>query len=84
VRLAAREIAAESPAGSRIGVDERVILGDSMVAHPQPEGTLGIDGYVTVPIVFTPEAGQTYHVQADLNDIHGNRVTRFLTLVATR
>jgi hypothetical protein len=82
VRLSAREMAARSPAGATIGVDMRVILGDTLVAHPQPEGKLGIDGWVTVPIAFTPQKGRTYYVQVQMNDIHGNRVSRLLTLVA--
>jgi hypothetical protein len=83
VRLSALEIASESPAGARIGVDLRVVQGDSLIAHPQPEAPLGIDGWVTVPVAFTPVAGRTYYVYATLNDIHGNKVQRLLTLVAT-
>ena len=84
VKIAARELAARSPVGARIGVEQRVVLGDAMIAHETPEGRLGLDAHVTVPILFTPEAGRTYHVQVDLNDVNGNRVTRFLTLVGTR
>jgi cellulase (glycosyl hydrolase family 5) len=84
VRLSALSIAAESPVGARIGVDLRVVLGDSLIAHPQPEAPMGIDGWVTVPVAFTPQAGRTYYVYATLNDIHGNRVQRLLTLVAVR
>jgi hypothetical protein len=82
VRIAAREIAARSPAGSRIGVDERVIQGDSLVAHAQPETTLAIDGWMSVPLMFTPEAGRTYYIQVEANDIHGTTVSRLVTLVA--
>jgi hypothetical protein len=60
----------------------RVIQDDSLVAHPTPQGTLGIDGWVTVPIAFTPVKGRTYYVQVEMNDIHGDEVSRFLTLVA--
>jgi hypothetical protein len=82
VRLSALSIAAESPAGSRLGVDERVVQGDSLIAHAQPEAALGIDGWVTVPIQFTPVKGTTYYVYVTVNDIHGNIVARLLTLVA--
>jgi len=82
VRVSAREIAARSPVGSRIGVDERVITGDTLVAHVQPETTLGIDGWLTVPLMFTPLAGRTYYVQVEANDIHGNRVSRLVTVIA--
>ena len=82
VRLSAREMAARSPVGATIGVDMRVILGDSLVAHPQPQGKLGIDGWVTVPVAFTPVKGRTYYVEVQMNDIHGDLVSRFLTLVA--
>jgi glycosyl hydrolase family 39 (putative alpha-L-iduronidase) len=81
VRLSAREMAVKSPPGSAIGVDMRVIRGDALVAHVQPQGRLGIDGWVTVPIAFTPKKG-TYYVQVEMNNIHGDRVSRFLTLVA--
>jgi hypothetical protein len=82
VRLSAREMASRSPVGATIGVDMRVILGDSLVAHPQPQGKLGIDGWVTVPVAFTPQKGRTYYVQVQMNDIHGDTVSRLLTLVA--
>jgi glycosyl hydrolase family 39 (putative alpha-L-iduronidase) len=82
VRLSAREMAAKIPAGSIIGVDMRVILGDTLVAHPQPQGRLGIDGWVSVPVAFTPQKGRTYYVQVEMNDINGDRLSRFLTLVA--
>lgn len=82
VRLSAREMQTRSPAGSTIGVDMRVIQGDSLVAHPTPQGKLGIDGWVTVPIAFTPVKGRTYYVEVQMNDIHGDTVSRFLTLVA--
>jgi Cellulase (glycosyl hydrolase family 5) len=82
IRLSALEIASESPAGARIGVDLRVVQGDSLVANPKPEAPLGSDGWVTVPVAFTPVAGRIYYVYASLNDIHGNKVQRLLTLVA--
>jgi Cellulase (glycosyl hydrolase family 5) len=82
VRISALEIAARSPAGSRIGVDAKIFTGDTVVAHPTPEGVLGIDGFVAVTLRFTPQAGKTYYAQVQLNDIHGDRVDRFLTFVA--
>jgi Glycosyl hydrolases family 39 len=82
VRIAAREIASRSPAGARVGVDMRVIQDDTLVAHPQPEATLGLDGWITVRIPFMPVKGRVYYVQVQVNDINGNRVSRLLTLVA--
>ena len=82
VRIATREIAARSPVGSRIGVDARVYTGDTVVARLQPEAALGRDGWLTVTLRFTPQAGRTYYAQVEANDIHGNRVQRLLTLVA--
>jgi hypothetical protein len=81
VRISALEIAAESPVGSRVGVDIRVVQGDSLIAHPQPEAVLGLDGWVTVPVAFTPVSG-VYYLYVEVNDIHGNRVQRLLTLIA--
>jgi hypothetical protein len=82
VRISALEIAARSPVGSRIGVDQRVVQGDSLIAHPQPEATLGRDGWLTVPVQFRPVKGRVYYVYATANDINGNVVTRLLTLLA--
>jgi uncharacterized HAD superfamily protein len=59
------------------------VQADSLIARPQPEVQLGIDGWVTVPVAFTPVAGRIYYVYATLNDIHGNKVQRLLTLVAS-
>ena len=84
VRISALEIASESPVGARIGVDLRVVNGDTMIAHPQPEAPLGRDGWVSVPVAFTPQLGRIYYVHAELNDVHGNRVKRILTLVGVR
>ena len=82
VRISALEIAARSPPGSRIGVDARIFTGDTLVAHVTPEGVLGRDGWVPVPLHFTPEARKTYYAQVEANDIHGNKVSRFLTIVS--
>lgn len=82
VRFPVRQIAAHSPPGSRIGIDARIFTGDTVVARPQPESTIGIDDFVTTPLAFTPLAGRTYYAQIEANDIHGNRVRRLLTLVA--
>jgi hypothetical protein len=81
VRLSALAMAFESPPGARIGVDLRVVQADSLIANPKPEAPMGIDGWVTVPVAFTPVAGSIYYVFATLNDIHGNKVQRLLTLV---
>ena len=37
---------------------------------------------MTVPIAFRPVKGRTYYVEVQMNDIHGDKVSRFLTLVA--
>ncbi|MDQ5821878.1 MAG: cellulase family glycosylhydrolase [Actinomycetota bacterium] len=82
VRISALEIASRSPPGSRVGVDARIYTGDSVVAHVFPEGILGRDGWVQVPLRFTPEGRRTYYAQIEANDIHGNRVRRLLTIVS--
>jgi len=82
VRISALEIASRSPPGSRVGIDARVFTGDTLVAHVTPEGLLGRDGWVSVPLHFTPEARKTYYAQVEANDIHGNKVSRFLTIVS--
>ena len=65
-----------------VGADLRVVQADSLIANPKPEAPMGIDGWVTVTIPFMPVTGRTYYVYAALNDIHGNKVERLLTLVA--
>jgi hypothetical protein len=82
VRISALEIASRSAPGSRVGIDARVFTGDTLVARVTPEGVLGRDGWVTVPLHFTPEARRTYYAQVEANDIHGNKVSRFLTIVS--
>jgi dihydrodipicolinate synthase/N-acetylneuraminate lyase len=52
------------------------------VAHVTPEGVLGRDGWVQVPLHFTPEGSRTYYAQIEANDIHGNKVSRLLTIVS--
>jgi len=82
VRISALEIAARNPAGATIGVDERVITGDSLVANPKPVTTLGLDGWLTVPVMFTPQKGKTYYIEVTANAFNGDKVSRILTLVA--
>ena len=82
VRISALEIAARNPVGSRIGVDERVITGDSLIANPTPVTTLGLDGWLTVPVLFTPVKGRTYYIEVTANAFNGDTVSRLLTLVA--
>ena len=67
VRISALEIAARNPAGATIGVDERVITGDSLVANPKPVTTLGLDGWLSVPVMFTPQKGKTYYIEVTAN-----------------
>ena len=76
------EIAARNPVGARIGVDERVITGDSLIANPKPVTTLGLDGWLTVPVPFTPQKGRTYYIEVTANAFNGDTVSRLLTLVA--
>jgi hypothetical protein len=82
IRISALEMAARNPAGSRIGVDERVITGDSLIANPQPVTAMGIDGWLSVPVMFTPQKGRTYYVEVTANAFNGDTVSRILTLVA--
>ena len=82
VRVSALEIAARNPAGTTIGVDERVITGDSLIANPKPVTTLGIDGWFSVPVMFTPVKGKTYYIEVNANAFNGDTVSRLLTLVA--
>src|SRR5207245_11321499 len=82
VRISALEIAARNPPGTTIGVDERVITGDSLIANPKPVTTLGVDGWLSVPVAFTPQAGKTYYIEVTANAFNGDKVSRLLTLIA--
>ena len=59
-----------------------MITGDSLVANPKPVTTLGLDGWLTVPVMFTPQKGKTYYIEVTANAFNGDKVSRILTLVA--
>ena len=56
--------------------------GDSLIANPKPVTTLGLDGWLTVPVPFTPVKGKTYYIEVTANAFNGDTVSRLLTLVA--
>ena len=82
MRISALEMAARNPAGTRVGVDERVITGDSLIANPTPVTSMGIDGWLSVPVMFTPQKGKTDYIEVTANAFNGDKVSRILTLVA--
>jgi hypothetical protein len=43
---------------------------------------LGTDGWVSFPVQFTPQKGQSYRVYADLNDANGNLLERVIDINA--
>jgi hypothetical protein len=82
VRVPALELVARSGVGAVVGTTARVYYKNKLVAVSQPQTKLGIDGWFTIPIRFTPLAKHTYSVRLQINDINGNRLNRTLTLVA--
>jgi hypothetical protein len=60
-----------------------VYLGRRLVGKATPQTRIGIDGYATFPLpIRRVRPGARYRVYiGDINDIHGNRVSRTATVV---
>ncbi len=84
VRISALELAARSGTGSRVGVTYKVVFKKTVVSVQQPALTVDLDGWVTLPLQFTPQKNRSYQLSVDIGDASGNHVTHALTLVAVR
>ena len=82
VSLAVPRLAYSSPAGTSIGVTYQVFDGSRLISRGAPAGELRADGTVRFVADFEPQAGRTYTIEMDANDINGNHVVHTYDLVA--
>ncbi len=82
VRISLLPFAYFSSAGAPIGVEYHVWEDPWEVVKESPELPLELDGWVTLHLAFTPEAGHRYMLYVTAYDPHGNRLERTLELVA--
>lgn len=82
VRVSVLPIGAYSLVGTGIGVTYTVWSGNTAIVTQQPVVPLERDGWITLRPEFTPQAGRTYTLTVEANDISGHAVAR--TIVLTR
>jgi hypothetical protein len=80
LRVPALELAAKDGPNTVVGVDMRVYVNGKLTGFFQPQGTIGIDGFVSVAAPVRTAAKTTYDFTLDINDIHGNKITRRATI----
>jgi aryl-phospho-beta-D-glucosidase BglC (GH1 family) len=83
VRFSALPMSYYSPPGSPVGVAYQVWEDGLVIAGGVPLVALGVDGWVTLPLEFTPQAGKTYTLTLRANQESGVVVLRTITLVTT-
>jgi len=83
LRLPLWELAIRDGVGGRIGSMISVYSGRRLVGQATPQARIAIDGYATFPLpIQRVRPGGHYRVYiGDLNDIHGNRVSRTAVVV---
>ena len=81
IRVAALEIAARSGPGTLVGVSVRAYAKGKVAGSAQPQASVGVDGYVTVPVPIRTQAKTTYTVICEIGDANGNTLTRSLAIV---
>ncbi len=84
VGVPALEIAAKNPVGTLVGVTYRVFDDGRPVTVRQPAVPISRLGYLTFSLAFTPVARHTYRVGILAEDVHGNAVSRTVTLQAVK
>jgi hypothetical protein len=82
VRVSALELAGRDGAGARVGITYKVVFKKTVVAVEQPLGTIDRDGWVTLPLDFTPAPKRSYTATIDIGDSSGIHIKRTLTLVS--
>jgi len=80
VSVSAIQLAAKNPLGTPIGVTYKVFTGGKLVAVAQPNPPLRFDGWITIPLKFTPAKGKSYTVTVDMNAASGGTLSHTLTL----
>jgi Cellulase (glycosyl hydrolase family 5) len=83
LRLPLWELAVRDGVGCRIGSVIAVYSGRRRVGTATPEGRIGVDGYASFRLpIRGVRSGVRYRVVVrDINDIHGNRVSRTAVVV---
>jgi len=78
LRLPLWELAIRDGVGARIGSEISVYLGRRRIGASTPQTQLSVDGYASFPLpIARVRPGVRYRVYIrDINDIHGNRVSR--------
>ena len=82
VRVSALELAGRDGAGAKVGVTYKVAFKNTVVIVDQPLRTIDPDGWITLPLDFTPQPKRSYTATIDIGDANGNHVKRTLTLVS--
>ena len=67
--------------GTPVGITWRAYLGTSLVAVRQNRLALPLSGRLLLPVAFDRVRGETYRVDVNVNDIHGQTVERTLQIV---
>lgn len=80
VSVSAIQLAAKNAIGTPIGVTYKVFAGGKVVAVEQPNPTLRFDGWISIPLKFTPAKGKSYTVTVDMNAPSGDNLSHTLTL----
>jgi len=84
IAVSAIQLAAKNPVGTPIGITYRVYLAGKLIAVDQPPNPpLRFDGWITLPLKFTPAKGKSYVVTVDMNAPSGDTLSHTLTLNAT-
>ena len=81
VTLAVPRLSYVSEPGQTVGVTYQVYDKGKLVGTGLPTATLLIDQTVRFTANFVPEAGHTYTIEMDANDINGNHVVHTYDLV---
>ncbi len=83
LRLPLWELAVRDGVGARIGSRITVYAGRSRVGASTPQTRIAVDGYASFPLpIARVRPGARYQVYiGDINDIHGNRVSRRAVVV---
>jgi len=82
VSVSAIQLAPKNGTGTPIGVTYRVYTGGKLIAVAQPQVPLRFDGWIALPLNFTPAKGKSYTVTVDMNDKNGDKLSHTLTLNA--
>jgi hypothetical protein len=83
LRLPLWELAVRDGAGAKVGSVISVYSGGRRIRVATPEVRIGVDGYASFPLpIRRVRPGARYRVYLqDINDIHGNRVSRTALVV---